>query len=178
MRWSFKTFANMTDGSSNTVAASEAVSNPNAPNGQDLKGAVYELGSFYLKSAGDCAIDARTGAPQGQINTPVAAAWRGQGFGDGRPLTSGFCTIIPPNGPSCSPVSHDDEWGLPTASSFHAGGVNAVLADGAVRFISETIHSNLSLTIRIVEDGGSGESPYGVWGALGTPSGSESVSIP
>jgi prepilin-type processing-associated H-X9-DG protein len=138
MRWSFKTFATMTDGSSNTVAASEAVSNPNAPDGRDLKGAVYQLNGFPLKSAGDCAIEARAGAPQGQINTPVAATWRGQGVGDGRPLTSGFCTIIPPNGPSCSPVSHDDEWGLPTASSYHAGGANAVFADGAVRFISET----------------------------------------
>jgi hypothetical protein len=177
MSWSFKSFGSMTDGSSNTIAASETVSNPNAPTGQDLKGAVYELNNFYLKSAGDCAIDARSGAPRGQINTPVAATWRGQTFGDGRPIPSGFCTIIPPNGPSCS-ASNDNDWGTPTANSHHAGGVNSIFADGSGRFITETINTNLSLTISIVDDGISGESPYGVWGALGTPSGHESVQIP
>jgi prepilin-type processing-associated H-X9-DG protein len=175
MRWSFKTFGSMTDGSSNTIAASEAVSNPDAPYGNALKGSVYANTNFYLKSAGHCALEARAGASSGQINAPVAAVHRGQMFGDGRPLTSGFCTIIPPNGPSCAATNHDNEWGLPTASSNHSGGANGVYADGSVHFISETIQSNLDTTIRIVEQGGSGPSLYGIWGALGTPDGGESA---
>jgi hypothetical protein len=43
------------------------------------------------------------------------------------------------------------------------------LADGSVRFISETIDTNnLALT-----HPGSGPSPYGVWGALGSKAGGE-----
>jgi hypothetical protein len=47
------------------------------------------------------------------------------------------------------------------------------LYDGSVRFISETINfGNLSkIVVR------SGESPYGVWGTLGSANGGESNSL-
>jgi hypothetical protein len=48
------------------------------------------------------------------------------------------------------------------------------LADGSVRFIDETIDTgNLSL-----KHPGSGPSPYGVWGALGSRAGGESRGLP
>jgi prepilin-type processing-associated H-X9-DG protein len=84
----------------------------------------------------------------------------------------GFNTILPPNGPSCT----EHRAGFPgyfTAQSFHSGGVNVALADGSVRFISETIDTgNLS-----APHTGSGPSPYGVWGALGSKAGGEVVSL-
>ena len=179
LRMSFKTFGSMTDGSSNTIAASETVTTPQTTHGSlDLKGGTYAHTSLYLFSAGDCVVRARNGAGPGQINAPAAAVWRGHFFGDGRPMNGGFCTVIPPNGPSCSATNHDNEWGIPTASSNHTGGVNGVFADGSVHFISDTIQTNLDLTYRCVESGASGPSLYGVWGALGTPSGHESVTIP
>jgi prepilin-type processing-associated H-X9-DG protein len=57
------------------------------------------------------------------------------------------------------------------ASSYHSGGVNVSLGDGSVRFISETIDSGtITATTTPVS---SGESPFGVWGALGSINGGE-----
>jgi prepilin-type N-terminal cleavage/methylation domain-containing protein len=77
-------------------------------------------------------------------------------------------TILPPNSPSCGQLS--PEWfGLMSASSLHEGGAHALLADGSVRFVSQYIDSG-DLTQAPVT---SGESPYGVWGALGSKDGNE-----
>ncbi|MDR2706205.1 MAG: DUF1559 domain-containing protein [Planctomycetaceae bacterium] len=51
----------------------------------------------------------------------------------------------------------------------HSGGVNAGMLDGSVRFISDTIDCNGASSGQVT----SGKSPYGVWGALGTPAGGE-----
>lgn len=179
MRCSWKTFATIADGTSNTVAASESCTLPDTVSGDtNVHYAFYAATSLYLQSAAECVTMARVGAPSGQINKPVAAVLRGHFFADGRPNTGGFTTVIAPNGPSCSATSGDNEWGIPTASSYHPGGVNVLFADGSVHFISDTISTNLDPSVRCVEDGASGESLYGVWGALGTPSGGEAVSIP
>ena len=58
-------------------------------------------------------------------------------------------------------------------NSFHPGGVNGVMADGSVRFISETIETG-TLTSPAP---GSGQSPYGVWGAMGSKDGGEAKSL-
>jgi len=68
--------------------------------------------------------------------------------------------------------------------------VNVLFGDGAVRFISETIdNGNLmwpGTTTAVLandspgpHDSGnrSGASPFGVWGALGTPSAGDSASL-
>ncbi|NNJ27800.1 DUF1559 domain-containing protein [Alienimonas chondri] len=89
---------------------------------------------------------------------------------------SGFNTILPPNGPSCQ--ARTDAWrgfvygrGIFSAGSYHSGGVQVVLCDGSVKFISETIDTgNLSATNPL-----KGRSPYGVWGALGSRNGGETV---
>jgi hypothetical protein len=57
----------------------------------------------------------------------------------------------------------------------HVGGVHCLMADGAVRFVSENIDSG-NLTAANPAQNGGGLSPYGVWGALGTKSGGETVS--
>ncbi|MDR2438435.1 MAG: DUF1559 domain-containing protein, partial [Planctomycetaceae bacterium] len=64
-------------------------------------------------------------------------------------------------------------WGVFSVTSYHAGGVNAALLDGSVRFISEGIQcGDLSLSVK-----DSGISPYGIWGALSTINGGESSSF-
>jgi prepilin-type N-terminal cleavage/methylation domain-containing protein/prepilin-type processing-associated H-X9-DG protein len=88
----------------------------------------------------------------------------GYRWADGAGTFTGVTTILPPNGPSC--LLTDDDWdvGILTPASRHPGGVNALLADGSVRFISENIDTgNLSLPPVTT-----GPSPYGVWGAMGT----------
>jgi hypothetical protein len=49
------------------------------------------------------------------------------------------------------------------------------LGDGAVRFINDAIDSGDVATANVVE---SGESQFGVWGAIGSVNGGESKEVP
>jgi prepilin-type processing-associated H-X9-DG protein len=95
--------------------------------------------------------------------------WRGQGWCQGAPAMIAFITAIAPNGPSCANWRGNS--GYYTAQSYHQGGVNLAMADGSVRFASQTIDTG-NLSSRHT---GSGPSPYGVWGALGSKDGGEIV---
>ena len=102
------------------------------------------------------------------------AGLRGVHWTAGGTGATGFNTILPPNGPSCD--IGNAAWkgfvngrGLYSAGSFHPGVVQVTLCDGSVQTISETIDAgDLTAT-----NPTSGQSPYGVWGALGTKSGGE-----
>lgn len=99
---------------------------------------------------------------------------------DGQSERVCFNTILPPNKPSCTSDNNGNaDSGANTfgliipPSSRHTGGVNAGRADGSVTFISDSIDTgNLS-----APEVTSGQSPYGVWGALGSKSGGEVVSF-
>ena len=97
-----------------------------------------------------------------------------------------FYTILPPNSPSCtSQGSSDgvsgglDNWALMAATSYHQGGVNVAMADGAVRFISDTIDAGDPTQTPAVQSSSylkyTGISQWGVWGALGTVAGGETI---
>ncbi|MDR1268880.1 MAG: DUF1559 domain-containing protein, partial [Planctomycetaceae bacterium] len=98
---------------------------------------------------------------------------------DGTAVRNGFSTIIPPNGPSCGAQEgstgsvREHSRAMPAASSFHSGGVQVGLGDGSVRFISETINAKTTGSVDYCVT--SGESPFGVWGALGSVNGGEST---
>ncbi len=98
----------------------------------------------------------------------------GKFWHDGHPIYVAFNTILPPNGPSCSSAI---AWGdgapaiLPPTSN-HTGGVNAARSDGSVSFYSNNIDTG---NLTIGAQAAVGFSPYGVWGALGTKSGGETV---
>jgi len=182
----WKSFASITDGTSNTIAAAESVTAPNVgePTGLKVKGGVYPADSAGMVSVRD---SCRLVASKDNINldsTSSRRVWRGHWYSDGRIATSGFSTVISPNGPSCSTGNDDapEAHTAYTAQSYHTGGVNVLFTDGSVTFISDTINNNnLSLPdgSAVPADGpSSGASPYGVWGALGTVGGSESASIP
>lgn len=100
-------------------------------------------------------------------------------WADGRPNYSGFQTILPPNSPSCT-ESNDNSEGIFTAGSRHQGGAHVLMADGAVKFVTDSIEAGNQNQPAVQRDGpfpvpGS-QSPYGLWGALGTRANKETVS--
>jgi prepilin-type processing-associated H-X9-DG protein len=83
---------------------------------------------------------------------------------------TGFNTVLPPNSPSCE-HSGSNSYGIFSASSRHPNGVNVLFADGSIHFISSSINTGNLGTAQVT----SGPSPYGIWGALGTIGGGETI---
>lgn len=88
-------------------------------------------------------------------------------LGDG--LSSTFSTIMPPNGPACTSLYNY----LAGPTSNHNGGVNVAFLDGSVRFVSDLVDTG-DLDESPVN---SGRSPYGIWGAMGSANGCESIAL-
>jgi prepilin-type processing-associated H-X9-DG protein len=101
----------------------------------------------------------------------------GEAWTSGFPMICGFHTILPPNAPSCAIAAGEWNEGMFSADSYHPGGVNGAMCDGSVRFFSETINTG-NLGAPVPRLNSLGLSPYGVWGALGSKDGAESVSNP
>ena len=182
--------ADIIDGTSNTIAMSERLcaAKLTTNNYQSQTGGVvpaqsveHVLGiaknvSGLVSSPGLCR--AVTDGRYFVAGTTIHTYWGGR-WTDGQPARVGFTTVLPPNSPSCSDPAYGQDWAdqvsvvLPP-SSRHPGGVNCLFADGSVRFISNTIDTgNLGAYQPF-----NGPSVYGVWGALGSKDGGESVTAP
>ncbi len=105
----------------------------------------------------------------------------GRGFrwanGNG-PFTS-FNTILPPGSELCVRFGPTGLGILPP-SSRHPGGVHCLMSDGAIAFISESIEAGRSEqgTVRMggsADRAAAAESPYGLWGAMGTKDARETI---
>ena len=174
-----------TDGTSNTLAASESVASKPTGGDATVKGAMMNSDSFrdqHLRPA-DCA--AYRGS-NGMLRLNAGAdLWsnKSRRWGDCRNTYTIFNPILPPNSPSC--VAADEAWALHTASSQHSGGVNCCMLDGSVRFVSDSVDAGQT-SLYLGEDQGwtgdsyqwSGPSTFGVWGAMGSCSGGETVALP
>jgi hypothetical protein len=110
-----------------------------------------------------------------------------------------FHAIFPPNHPTCTGQSQGGAPGdgnsacraVVSASSAHPGGVQVALVDASVRFVSDSVDYNsghpmfsseagLSHNFNQPAPGGAFteiQSPFGVWGAMGSVNGGESVSL-
>ena len=100
----------------------------------------------------------------------------------GEHCDNAFHTVFPPNGINCSMYRvhanaiGDD--GIFSASSYHPGGITIVMLDGSCKFITDTINCVSSgLPADRPGEVSSGKSEFGVWGAMGTANGGESVSL-
>jgi prepilin-type processing-associated H-X9-DG protein len=96
------------------------------------------------------------------------------------PIYSGFHTVSPPHAEACARnTMFVGE--LMTASSRHQGGAHVLMADGAVKRITDSIEAGNNGIGSIIEAGtgprtpGS-QSPYGLWGSLGTRAAKETIS--
>jgi prepilin-type N-terminal cleavage/methylation domain-containing protein/prepilin-type processing-associated H-X9-DG protein len=164
-------FAAITDGLSNTIAYSERAGTTNARSvkeGIAVHAAAYpSSGSGKIKPSTCFALKDANSDYNTLVVTDTNLKITGKTFTEGSPFSSGFSTILQPNSPSCSDSSTVGDNAMVSATSFHSGGVNVTLADGAVRFVSDTIDAGINTT-ESPHGSTSKESPYGVWGRLGT----------
>ena len=190
------------DGLSNTVLISEAALGERITESNLIKGGI--AGSVEKRTMagppGTCM--ARRG-PNGTLIPPLARIpdqyvvshpdqVSGQRWIDGQSLFTQFFTVLPPNAPSCTGGTNNEDAPLITASSYHSGGVCVARADGAVSFVSETI-STTNLDKLFTEVTGwvpptgdqlgnqhhyKGPAIWGVWSELGTRDGGESAAFP
>jgi prepilin-type N-terminal cleavage/methylation domain-containing protein len=180
--------ASISDGTSNTAMFSERVTGSIHPGALKIAEGFlnnYNVGGMwdgsnadaYLKVRSECLKSRGTGK---NYANPIASgpsypndywghlSWK---FHDGHYLSSGFHTVIAPNGPACAyRTSRDISIGTPTSN--HTGGVNLSRADGSVMFVSDTIDSGTGEAAAK-----SGPSVYGVWGAFGSRNGGESTNL-
>jgi prepilin-type N-terminal cleavage/methylation domain-containing protein len=143
--------AHATDGLSNTILAGEIISGSNA-SGSAGK---YPFDVFYTNNGLFTSIVNRNFATIAEISaigTAAKSSATGMRSNNGTMWAwyaagqSTFNTAAPPNwtmptsgGDCCPGGAHDWVFGLIPARSQHTGGVNAVLGDGTVRFIQNSI---------------------------------------
>lgn len=163
----------MTDGPSNIVMLSERLMAAFAPNGNPgalVKSSTLNNVATITTSPGTC-LSAAAAISNG-VHYGVTTSTNVKGkfsfvWHDGQPENTAFHTVLPPNAASCTNdgnTNSDSAVSVLTASSEHAGGVNALMGDGRVIFVSDSIDTgNLGVATTI-----GAQSPYGVWGALGT----------
>lgn len=167
------------DGASNTMMFSERVQANFGINGKsspNVREGIITSVAGITTNPGSCLAAAAPILNSGRytngatIKGKFSSIWM-----DGQPENVAFYSVLPPNAPSCINDANGNADGavaVLSPSSFHAGGVHALLGDGSVRFIAENIDTgNLGVASTL-----GGRSPYGVWGALGTKSGGETVS--
>ena len=166
--------SSITDGTSNTLAISEIVVGATGGNNR-VKGGFIQ----YSGSPNGCLAKVDMTDRNIYQSGNYFQESRGMLHTDGRNHVLGVNTVLPPNSPSCgfsgALIQHGG--GYWSTSSNHSGGVNALRADGSVAFVSETIDCGSRLGEDWSTADPTGQSPFGVWGALGTISGGETTSL-
>jgi prepilin-type N-terminal cleavage/methylation domain-containing protein len=185
-------FAEVTDGTSNTLMMSETVCNVPTGNGGTTgvpagKGQI-KLYQAYARIGSD-----PTNSPQvcrTVVDGPYYASGtiivgrRAINWTDSPACLITFNTVLPPNGPACADTSSgdfgDQERAALPPTSMHPGGVVAVMTDGSVRFFSNNINCGNLGAAQPAPDVNTpygGPSSYGVWGALGSISGGDAAQV-
>lgn len=162
-------YAEITDGTSNTIAMAE-IATTNDPT-QIRGGVANSFGTASYLSPILCMITGNPDPNKLYLKT-TNRNLRGNGWANGVTAYTGVVTNLPPNAPHCLQSGNDHSAGQAPAASWHPGGGNILMGDGSVRFASQNIDTgNLSLPSSVSQ----GQSNYGVWGSLGSPQGGEVI---
>ncbi len=163
------TFAKIRDGASATLMLAEAAIARGSGN-SSLGGVALRASVSQAAPPAACLARASGFELTGNVNSTSS----GTRWGDAHNVYTGFFTAIRPNGPTCEEDGNADTFSLPAASSYHPGGVTAVMCDGSVRFVSDSIDAE-DANVN-VGNPNQGKGPHnfkgptlrGVWGAMGT----------
>ena len=183
-------FRDILDGLSNTVACGEiATSLGQRETKADYVRSVGYItpisGHFGIPSA--CASGAHIDPERPNFYEPAARVsggvsnGRGARWADGNIAYTAVQTILPPNSPSCVRNNSDGNHGFFSVSSRHQGGAHVLMGDGAVIFLTDSIEAGDQNQHTVVRSGATPnnagvQSPYGLWGSLGTRANSETIS--
>lgn len=162
-------FSDVLDGLSSTIAMSERVkAQPGAMNWRDGATAANFGEDFVFVNPTLVYQQYNT---DGNVIAPLTVRAAGTRWGDGAPAFTGCNMVLGPNSPTGHRFDNDDKDGIFDPSSRHAGGVQVLMGDGSVHFISDNIDTGNTTSPNVT----AGKSPYGIWGALGSISGRETV---
>jgi hypothetical protein len=124
--------ADVTDGTSHTVAFSESILGAGGP---AQSGATGDPRLFYKSIS--VALDATACDASTTLTADRGALWADGSYNSGL-----YNNVRTPNSPQMDCVRHSNPaW--KAARSHHDGGVNAVLGDGSVRFVSDRVNETV-----------------------------------
>ncbi len=167
-------FRDIYDGLSNTIMMGEITSS--VGNRTHLGATARNQGQQVVDSPNTCLLTIDGATREFLPSVTTVSVSRGQRWAGGAVPYTCVNTILPPNSPSCASGGWNAVGQYPVQSR-HPGGAHVLLGDGSVQYISESIDTgNLSLPSPDSTNGG--QSPYGVWGAMGSMNGSETISVP